>query len=438
MSDLDLATILERYRGEVPPGPDGDRTVRDGLATGILDTTEENVRRNRLAADEIDDLLTYLGWNLWDQLAARSTEGESGLIPRQEYETLTFVQEWMRFPYFLEELTRVLGVDGVIDLGATPRREIGNKVNHLRIWASAVCPLIGRGIALALQIGEPWERLAEVNTLLQFMRRLQHGFWGGGPGFASARQYQVPVLDDSWIKRFCDEEIRLETSDSLAAFRRFNGATELLGFLIHFDNRAGLCDTGPYPLPDGGFMIVRDHFVNEPAYWWSETVAGLPHAVTQAMFFRPTEDIRVTINDIGTTFSQPRDYLRHLSGVAVYARDTWDTPVSEVRLLDAGERHAIERAASAATIDLYERFAAMSRRDRIMAGVHVYLREMMMPFARQAGVWDRFVDDLQFDEISPLTAQAYYPLVGGTAMQILPPLFMLGEGFVRVGERASW
>jgi len=438
VSEPDLAAILERYRGEVAPGSDGDRIMRGRLSTGILDTTEENVRRNRLSAEEIDDLLTYLGWNLWDQLAARATEGESGLIPRQEYETITFVQEWHRFPLFIEELTRSLGVDGVIDLGATPRREIGNKVNHLRIWASAVCPLIGRGIALALGIGEPWDRIGEVNTLLQFMRRLHHGFWGGGPGFASARGYQAAVLDDSWIKRFCDEETRLETTDAMATFRRFNGATELLGFLLHFDNRAGLCDTGPYPLPDGGFMIVRDHFLNEPAYWWSDAVAGLPHAVTQAMFFRPSDDIRVTINDIGTTFAQPRDYLKHLSGVAVYARDTWDTPVSAVRRLEAEEMRAIERAASTATIELYRRIAGLSRRDRIMAGVHVYLREMMMPFARQAGVWDHFVKDLQFDEIAPLTAQAYYPLVNGSAMQILPPLFMLGDGFVKFGERACW
>jgi hypothetical protein len=413
--------------------------MQSRLRTSILATTEENVRRNRLSAEEIDDVLTYLGWNLWDQLAARSTEGESGLIPRQEYETVTFVQEWIRFPFFFEELTRVIGVDGVIDLGATPRREIGNKVNHLRIWASGVCPLIGRGIALALGIGEPWERLAEVNTLVQFMRRLQHGFWGGGPGFASARRYEVQVLEDSWIKRFCDDETRFDgAAQPLKAFRRFNGATELLGFLLHFDNRSGLCDTGPYPLEDGGFLIVRDHFVNEPAYWWSETLEGLPHAVTQAMFFRPTDDLKVTINDIGTTFSQPRDYLRHLSGVAVYARDRWDTPVSGIRVLDADEMEAVERAASAATLDLYERIAGMSRRERIMAGVQVYLREMMMPFARQAGVWDHFVNDLQFDEISPVTAEAYYPLVGGSAMQILPPLFMLGDGFVKVGERATW
>ena len=50
----------------------------------------------------------------------------------------------------------------------------------------------------------------------------------------------------------------------LAAFRAFNATTELTGFLLHYDCRAGLCDTGPYPLPDGGFVIVRDHFLYEP------------------------------------------------------------------------------------------------------------------------------------------------------------------------------
>ena len=29
-----------------------------------------------------------MGFNLWDCLALRATEGESGLIPRQEYEAI--------------------------------------------------------------------------------------------------------------------------------------------------------------------------------------------------------------------------------------------------------------------------------------------------------------------------------------------------------------
>ena len=39
-----------------------------------------------------------------------------------------------------------------------------------------------------------------------------------------------------------------------ALFQKFSASTELMGFLLHFDNRSGLADSGPYPTGDGGFV----------------------------------------------------------------------------------------------------------------------------------------------------------------------------------------
>ena len=138
-----LRLLMERFRGEVEGGTAGDRQMRSRLRTGILDTTDDNVRR-ALDGGEIADFLAYSGWNLWDLIAARQTEGESGLIPRQEYETVAFVQQWATWARWLEEITDEIGVDGVIELGALPRREIGTKANHVHLWAAGACPLIGR------------------------------------------------------------------------------------------------------------------------------------------------------------------------------------------------------------------------------------------------------------------------------------------------------
>ena len=56
------------------------------------------------------------------------------------------------------------------------------------------------------------------------------------------------------------------------------------------------------------------------------------------MFFGPSDDLRLTVNDLGTTFADPKNYHQYLTGVAVYARDTIDTPASELRLLSATSR----------------------------------------------------------------------------------------------------
>ena len=67
-----------------------------------------------------------------------------------------------------------------------------------------------------------------------------------------------------------------------SAFTQFNAAAELLAFLDHYDCRLGLGDTGPYELPDGKLLILRDLFVNEEVFHWSDVCddATLPHCYT--------------------------------------------------------------------------------------------------------------------------------------------------------------
>lgn len=426
-----VAALMASYRGELADGSTGDRQLRARQKTTILDTDAASIARD-LAPDEIDDFLSYVGWNLWDLIKARQTEGESGLIPRQEYETVAFVQQWGTYARYYDMITERIGVDGVVDLGRLPREEIGTKANHVHIWATGSCPLIGKALAAQLGVASGLDDRANANTIVQTARRLQHGLLGDGPGYVSGRDYRVPVLADHWIERFRDEEHRFTDtgpSGDLAAFRRFNAATELAGFLLHYDCRAGLCDTGPYPLPDGGFVIVRDHFLHETAYEWAGVMEGLPYAVTEAMFFRPDTPVDIRINDIATTFAQPRNYLKHLSGVAVYARGTWDTPMSAIRRVDEAEMERIVTTCNAAMLDLYGVIGDLPWEERIRNGVKVYARDMMLPWARPAGLWDRMLAD-GFDDFAPVTEQAWPTLSTGGAPQALGAVFLMGVGLV--------
>ncbi|HEY2222121.1 PEP-utilizing enzyme [Actinomycetospora sp.] len=423
-----MAALMASYRGELADGTTGDRQLRARMGTTILDTDAANIAGD-LRDEEIDDFLSYVGWNLWDLIKARQTEGESGLIPRQEYETVSFVQQWGTYGRCYDMITEKIGVDGMIDLGRIPRDEIGSKANHVHIWAAGSCPLIGKALAAQLGVTSGLDDRANANTIIQATRRLQHGLLGDGPGYVSGRNYQVPVLADHWIERFRDEEHRFADADDLAAFRRFNAATELAGFLLHYDCRAGLCDTGPYPLPDGGFVIVRDHFLNETAYEWAGVMEGLPYAVTEAMFFRPDTPVDIRINDIATTFAQPRNYLKYLSGVAVYARDAWDTPMSAIRRVDRAEMDRIVTRCNKAMLDLYEVIGALPWDERIRNGVKVYTRDMMLPWARPAGLWDTMLAE-GFDHFAPITEQAYPTLSTGGAPQVLGAVFLMGQGLV--------
>jgi hypothetical protein len=435
-----IIPLLHNYLGQVPHGSEGDQQIRAGQHTGVLSLARESLTRP-LTVPELNELQAYMAWNIWDFLALRATEGESGLIPRQEYETFGCVQQWLRYPEYYRLILDRVGVEGLIEMGATPRREPASKVNMLHIWCSGFTPMFGRAILGELGMIDAGAQREKVNLLLQFMRALYYGMWGARDGeaiFTSMRRYKGALLDSSWIERFASEAAPLD-GEARRGFTSFNAATELLGFLLHFDNRSGLCDSGPYDLGDGRFMIVRDHFLHDPMYHWHDVAEGLPHCFTQAMVFDTGgAPLEVDLMDGGTVFTEPANYLQHLQAAAVYARETWDTPASQLRRLDGAEMERYLERCGQASDRLYRRIASMPKREKIIAGAQVYYSEFVVPFARAAGVWDQMRDELDFHELDPLASQAYYPLVrDGQGQQIMGQAFISGNGYPALPEEGE-
>lgn len=430
---FDPTPFLQAYKGEVPQGVEGDRQMRDRLTVPFVDTTAEDIRLKSLTNEQVNSWLDYAGWNLWDFILGRASEGESGLIPRQEYETISFVQQWNNYPKFINLLTDEVGVDGILDLAKTSSREIGTKINVTRNWAASVCPILGRGIGVELEQDTVDSRREDLETIIQFGRRQQHGTWGEGPGFVSGRQFQVPVLADDVLQTLVDQVKPFDDPADLEAFRQFNARTELFGFMLHYDCRAGMADTGPYPLPNNKFAIVRDHFLNETAYPWAGVAEGLPYCVTQVMVF-DAEKVNVTVNEIQTTFSEPSNYLEYLEGAVVFARDTMTTPMGQLRVLEAQEMSEISDKCRSGTMSMYRSLSKKSTEEKIRDGVMVYTREFLMPHAARAGLWGRFVAE-GFDTMHANAEAAWPTLTSSRAAEILTPVLLFGNGFPHVSTQ---
>ena len=438
MSPEQLAQIqllLEKFGGEVPHGAEGDAIMRATLTTGVLDLTGDGADRS-LGLAEVNDVLRYLTWNEWDALAARATEGESGLVPRQEYEALGILNAWFRHPGWLRVIEDRVGAQGVIDIGSAAQREIGTKVNLLHAWAVLCAPFFGRGIAIEMGLHDEHRGAGELLSSATTARRLYQGMWGGGGMFSSMRDYHAPLLDASWLERFAADRIELTDAGSRSAFQKFSASAELLGFLHHFDNRLGLGDSGPYELPDGSFVVVRDLFVNEPAFPWSTISGDLPYSITIAMAFRPDSGLEVKVTDLSTMFTEPTNYLQHLSGVSVYAREHWDTPAADVRALSAADMAELRARVETASGALYRHIAGMDHREKVLAGASVYTAGFILPFARAAGVYDDLVAEHGLFDVHPEAAAVYDRIVGGVATEMIPRLFLTGSWGVPVpGER---
>ncbi|HEY5855666.1 MAG TPA: hypothetical protein VIW24_16870 [Aldersonia sp.] len=427
---VDFAAFIEKFMAEVPGGAAGDAIMRQRDPYPFVDTTAADIRPDTLDDDQIDSWFNYMAWNLWELIASRSTEGESGLIPRQEYESLSFVQQWDIYPAAMRAVTEKIGVDGLVDLGKVSKREVGTKVNHLRNYACSLMAILGRGVGVTLDLVDPNASRSDIETCIQFGRRLWHGTWGDGPGLSSGRGFKLPHLDRDVLDPLIAQAVSVEDPDYRAAFRRFNATTELFGFMLHYDNRLGMGDTGPYPLPGGGFALVRDHFLHETAYPWASVAEGMPYAVTEVMVFRD-DNIDVTINDIGTTFTTPSTYLDSLESVVVFARDTIDTPMSDLRVVGREEMRSIAAQSEKGVLDLYRMYSKKSVDEKIWDGITVYSHEFFRPIAHRIGMWDE-IRQGGFDAPTDLTKKAWPHLTDGKAAAVLGPVFITGAGFPSV------
>jgi hypothetical protein len=423
----------------------GDKVQKQRAKSKVLErVTREDVLRDQFTIDELNDLNNYLAWNIWDVLVMRATEGVSGMIPRQEYEILAFMHEFYRWPEFLRKTTEQVGAEGVIEIGATARREIGTKINAVHDWSiGAVGFGMGRCGLLALEAIKADDYVAESNDILKFMQRVLWGKKQDGFLLNSQDRYRCVIHEDDVLQPIINQIEELEPgSPAHDSFTRFNAAAELLSFLDHFDCRLGLGDTGPYELPNGNILILRDLFVNEAEYHWSDVCEdeGLPHAYTLAIVLDANamalQEIRV--NDIGTTFTRPKNYIPHIVGGAVFAREKWDTPMGEVRNIPiselAGDLEKIQRA----TLKLYRKVSTMSKRELIWAGHDVYYYGMIMPHLRKAGTWEQAVNDWQIKEVDQRVANYYYDIQKrGFAQETVPLKIFSGSGYLPFGQNAD-
>src|SRR4051812_32410776 len=308
----------------------GDKMMKSRAKSGVLErVSKEDVLRDRFTIDELNDLNNYLAWNIWDVLVMRATEGVSGMIPRQEYEILSFMQEFYRYPQFMRMMTDSLGAQGVMDIGASARKEIGTKINCVHDWClGAVAFGMGRCGLLALEAIGPDDYVEESNIILKFMQRVLWGKRQDGYILNSQDRYRCRVHEQEILDRLLGELEDFEPDEPKHdAFTRFNAAATLLAFLDHFDCRLGLGDTGPYPLADGRVLIVRDLFTNEQEFHWSDVCdhEDVPHCYTAAVVIDAEAMglAEIRVNDISTTFTRPKNYVPYITGGAVFIREKW-------------------------------------------------------------------------------------------------------------------
>ncbi len=208
----------------------------------------------------------------------------------------------------------------------------------------------------------------------------------------------VTPYDDAVIAQLLAGVVDVATDADRDSIKRFNATLVNYLFLLYFDTRVGSGDTGPYRLPDGRILLVRDFYrMGRSDFWWSDVAADLPYHHLTAALVLDGVDLRIT--DFGTAITDPEDYLDRLVGFGLFTTDNGDRSLTPVSL---DEMPAIVDQVRKVQARHYRNIAAMSRDDMIRCGAYVYFT-FLRPFAEAAGV----ADDLDWSVPKALPEPAY-------------------------------
>jgi len=315
-------------------------------------------------------------------LTTMRTALESELIPVTAYVVLACCEAWRRWPGMVRRIAAAASPEALGVLGHAPGRQI-NSVYH---WAIPNFLLIGRQ-ALAMFSGMGvgdvrWDSgLEDMAAVLDFWERSVRAYRRDGSLMAhdtgnTATPYGAEVLEElrAGLEKL-DAEGRTATRKALAHLQSHL-------FLLYLDTRVGVGDTGPYPLPDGRVLLVRDLYrLGRSDFPWSDVAAEMPYRhLCCALEIEPGFTLRVI--DCGSTFSEPADYWPGVRRVGLYTTD--GGPLRRLSLADLPAVAEIARRVQKAH---YRQVAGWSTEVKIYNGAYVYF-SFLRPFAEAAGVAD--------------------------------------------------
>ena len=327
-----------------------------------------------------NERIGYIG-PIAQRLTDERTSLESKIIPVSAYIVTACIESFLRYPEMMRAIDAVVPAE---QIGARARRP-GCRVNTVHLWSIANFFLIGRQVYEQLDPAQAHD-LDATHTVLDFWERATLGFRADGTRHAddtaTAAPYDRAIVDQLLAGTTPVDDPALRTR-----IRTLNATLVAYLFLLYFDTRVGHGDTGPYPLPDGRVLLVRDYYqMAESDFPWSAVAKDVPYRnLTAALVLDGVTVDRVT--DFGTTYTTPEDFLQNLAGFGLFTTD--DLPPGELRPVPLDEFEGIVAAVRTAQREHYRNIAAMTRDEKIRAGAYVYF-SFLRPFAVEAGIEDTF------------------------------------------------
>lgn len=330
------------------------------------------------------------------QLTLERTALGSQLIPVTAYILVACTEAFWRYPEMMRRIEAAMPAEEIGRSGHRP----GSNVNLVYLWSIANFFLNGRKVVTSMDPSA--DDPAAAHTVLRFWERAARAFHHDrGPRQAWDTGGVVRPYDDDVIAELLADVTPVDDPAERQRLSRFNATLVNYLFLLYFDTRVGAGDTGPYLLPDGRVLLVRDFYrLGRSDFWWSDVARDVPYRNLTAALVLDGVDVRVT--DFGSSVTDPEDYLDRLVGFGLY---TTDTPDGSLRPVPSDEIDPLVATIRGVQGRHYRNIAAMTRDEKIRCGAYVYFT-FLKPFAEVAGV----ADDLDWS-VPKLLPEPVYQLL---------------------------
>ncbi|WP_307828665.1 PEP-utilizing enzyme [Antrihabitans sp. YC2-6] len=359
----------------------GDEIAVKDFDVDVTPAGLDQLVAEKLTDEKLDDLVQHMGRAFKPEMTRRSGF-TSELFPMLPYMSLSVIED---FHSYAKRVAIIDSATSAEELGRQ-LREGPNRISPLWIWMIGYHFLCGRECSIHMEKISTGEHKDDIRTVVDFWRRLTLAHRGDGTldykdaGFTD-RYLPQPVVDE-----LNSGAVSLD-ADARKQLKRLNATISGYSFLYFCDSRVGTCDSGPYPREGNRETIVRDYLSLGPSSWaypWATDLEPPYTGFTMALTYDRTKFAEFEINDWGTTFTEPGPLLSAVDEVAVYGYMADGTRA----LLSPEQWPTIAAELSKCHMTLYQRFAAMDRRERIFAATTMYTSGLR-PFAALAGVTDQ-------------------------------------------------
>ena len=222
----------------------------------------------------VQDDIDYHG-KISQAMTAERTALASALIPVTPYILVACIECYRRYPEMMRTIAAAMDPSEIGAAGRVP----GNQIDAVHLWSISNLPLVARQVLGPIGMLTQEQDLETLSTVFDFWNPAAKAFRGDGTRQAWDTGLTVPAYGPEIITALMDAAIPV-TDEDRPLIARANASLTSFLFLLYFDTRAGYQDTGPYQLPDGRVMLVRDF--NEMGvghFPWSAEICGdLPYA----------------------------------------------------------------------------------------------------------------------------------------------------------------